>query len=419
MENSMEKKNKLHYGWVMCFVGFVYFFLAMCILSNCVGLFVKPVSEDFGISRQAFSLTTTFYSGAGMIVSIFAGRIIKKFGLRKLLIASSVRVPLLYACYSVAPVIQVFYVIAFFCGIGGIFLGSLGVSTLLNSWFTEKRGTAIAVAATGSGIGGIIMNPFIGKLITRYGFRKTYLILAVLMAAVIIPCTVLLVREKPRDMGLEPYGGLPKTDAGSGEIRGMTMAEAMKSPMLYMLVPVYMIVSASCTCVMQHTVAYVTDLGYEYSFAAGIASVVTASLAAGKLIMGAAFDRIGSQKSATISLGAFALSFTLYNFARSLPILYIATGIVGFGLSFSTVAYSVLVQDIFGKRDYASIYGKLTVASALGGALGSPLIARVYDSMGSYRLAWTVLAVLAVVNIVIVNAVFVYKKRHETDTAGA
>jgi hypothetical protein len=39
--------------------------------------------------------------------------------------------------------------------------------------------------------------------------------------------------------------------------------------------------------------------------------------------------------------------------------------------------------------------------------------------MGSYRLAWTVLAVRAVVNIVIVNAVFVYKKRHETDTAGA
>ena len=405
------KTKKLHYGWVMCRVGFVYFFLAVCVLSNCVGLFVKPVSEAFGISRQAFSLTSTCYMGAGMLMSMFAGRIIKKIGLRKVLLASSISVPIFYAGYSVAPTIQVFYLIGFLTGIGGVFLSSLGVSTLLNAWFTEKRGTAIALAATGSGIGGIIMNPFVGSLITRYGFRKTYLILAVMMAVVIIPCTVFLVREKPRDIGEEPYGGLPRTDSSSGEVSGMTMEEALKTPMFYLLAVVYAVVSASCTCVMQHTVPYVTDIGYEYSFAAGIASVVTASLAIGKIVMGAAFDRIGSQKAATISLLAFVVSFALYNLAGSLPMLYLSTGLVGFGLSFATVAYSVIVQDVFGKKDYASIYGKLTVAASLGGAVASPLIRKVFDSMGTYRPAWIALSAMAAVNILIVNLVFAMKKK--------
>ena len=93
-------------------------------------------------------------------------------------------------------------------------------------------------------------------------------------------------------------------------------------------------------------------------------------------------------------------------------ILYLAAAIIGFGLSFSTVAYSVVTQDLFGKRDFAGIYSTLTIFSGLGGALGSPLIAGVYDHMGSYKLAWVTLSLLMVVNILLILAMFSYKKKH-------
>lgn len=406
-----QRERKFHYAWIIALVGFIIYWFVICIVSNCVGMFVKPVSEALGISRSQFSLTTTFVSVASMLMSLVVSRLYKKFTIKRVMLASSIVLPVAYGCYSIAPNIYVFYVIAFITGFCMCALASVGVSTLISNWFNEKRGLAIAIAATGSGIGGIFMNPFIGSLITNLGFRQTYFVLAAIMAVTLIPCTLFLVRGSPADMGLEPYGGTAK---GSVDLQhsGMTAAEARKSPMFWMWMPVCIIISATCNCVMQHTVAYATDLGYEYSFAAGIASLITGSLAVGKLVMGAVFDKIGSRRAATVSLSIFCVALALYQFADHVAVLYIAASIIGFGLSFATVAYSVVTQDLFGKRDFAGIYSTLTIFSGLGSALGSPLIAGVYDVMGSYRLAWAVLSALMVVNIILVNAMFAYKKKH-------
>lgn len=406
-----QNGRKFHYAWVIALVGFFIYWFVICIVSNCVGMFVKPVSEALGISRSQFSLTTTFVSVASMIMSLVVSRLYRRFTIKRVMVAASVVLPLAYGCYSIAPNIYVFYVIAFITGFCMCALASVGVSTLISNWFNEKRGLAIAIAATGSGIGGIFMNPFIGSLITNFGFRRAYFVLAVMMAVTLIPCTLFLVRDRPSDMNLEPYGGVPE---GAADLQhsGMTAAQARKSLMFWMWMPVCIIVSATCNCVMQHTVAYATDLGYEYSFAAGIASLITASLAVGKIVMGAVFDRIGSRRAAVLSLALFCVALALYWFADQVMVLYLAAAIIGFGLSFSTVAYSVVTQDLFGKKDFAGIYSTLTIFSGLGGALGSPLIAGVYDIMGSYRLAWAGLSLLMVVNILLINGMFAYKKKH-------
>lgn len=113
-----------------------------------------------------------------------------------------------------------------------------------------------------------------------------------------------------------------------------------------------------------------------------------------------------------VQVSAFGVALGLYWFADHVAVLYVAASIIGFGLSFSTVAYSVVTQDLFGKRDFAGIYSTLTIFAGLGGALGSPLIAGVYDLMGSYRLAWVTLSLLMVVNVLLINGMFAYKKKH-------
>ena len=412
-----KSKNKLHYGWVIVFVGFVIMCFVVCIVSNCVGMFVTPVSESMGITRQQFSLTTTFYAGAGILLSAFIGKIYRRFTIKRVMMFSSVVLTAAYACYSIAPNIYVFYVISFITGLRGCSLTMIAISTLMANWFNQKRGLAIALASTGSGVGGIFMNPFIGWLITSVGWRQTYFILAVIMAVTVIPCTFFLVKDTPAEKGLGPYGGIAKEGAVNSALSGMTARQARKTPMFWMWCFICVVVSASCTCVMQHSVSYVTDLGYEYTFAAGMASVITASLAVGKIVMGQIFDAVGSRLAGTISLAMFFTAFVLYGFADSILFLYIATGIIGFGLSFSTVAYSVVTQDLFGKKDYAGIYGSITVFSSVGSALGSPLIAGVYDAMGSYKLAWNRLALLMAGCIVLLNIIFAAKGKKDMERA--
>ncbi len=415
----MKNKEKygLHYGWVIVFVGFLLMWFVTCVFSSCSGMMVKPVSEDMGITRSQFSLAATFFSVAGMIVSIFVGKMYRKFTVKKTMLAGAIIFALCNAGFGISPNIYVYYIFAFIAGFAAMSSTMTAISTLLSRWFNEKRGLALALASTGSGIGGVIMNPFIGKLVTTIGWRKTYFVVAVIIAVVLIPAILLLIKDFPSDKGVEPYGEKINGSFEKEEESGMYAFEARKTPMFWLFVPVCMIVSISCNCIMHHTVAYATDIGYDYTFAAGIASVLTAGLAIGKIIMGQLFDSMGSRKAGTISLSIYVLCLVLYLFADNTAILYVSTAIFGFGGSFATIAFSVIVQDIFGKKDYATIFGNITVFSSLGGAIGSPAIAAVYDTLGTYKPAWACLAILMFVALIFLNIVFISKEKYEKNYA--
>ncbi len=415
---SADKKG-FHYGWVITLVGFLIMFFITSVFSSAAGMMVKPVSEDLGISRSQFSLGTTFNSIAGMILSMFIGKVFRKFTIKKVMLASVVLFPLCYAGMGVSPNIYVFYVFSFLSGFALLACATVGVGTLLAKWFDEKRGLAMALASTGSGVGGVIMNPFIGNLVTSMGWRKAYIILAAIIAVVMIPAILFLVKESPAQMGLKPYGAKEdETAAAASEETGMMASEALKTPMFWLWMPIVVTIFAICNCVMQHTVAYATDLGFEYSVAAGIASVLTAGLAIGKLIMGQAFDVLGSRKAGTLSLSIYTVCLVIYFLATKEMsfLMYAGPAIFGFGGSFATVAFTVIVQDVFGKKDYANIYGYVSLGSSLGGAIGPTMIAAAFDVMGTYKPAWAVCAVIMFINVILLNMVFKasdsYNKKH-------
>ena len=419
-ENKISNKKGFHYGWVIVFVGFLSMWFITCIFSSAAGMMVNPVTEEMGISRSAFTMTSTACSIAGMLMSTSIGRIFKKFSVKKTMLAGSTLYAACYASYGIAPNIYVFYVIGFISGFAMIMSSMVAVSTLLARWFDEKRGLAVALASTGSGVGGVVMNPLIGSLVTSIGWRKTYFVLGAMIAVVMIPAILFLIRETPQEMGLEPYGKKEAKDgAVSTEESGYTAAEARLTPMYWLWIPVVLIVSATCNTIMQHTVAYATDMGFDYSVAAGIASVLTAGLAIWKLVMGQLYDSIGSRKAATLSLSVYTLVLVLYAISsKEMAIIYyIGTALFGMGGSFATIAYSVVVQDVFGKKDFATIYGSINVFASIGGAIGSPVVASVFDTLGTYKPAWVVLAAIMFANVILVNMMFKAKDKYEKERA--
>ena len=419
-ENKISNKKGFHYGWVIVFVGFLSMWFITCIFSSAAGMMVNPVTEEMGISRSAFTMASTACSIAGMIMSTSIGRVFRKFSVKKTMLFGSALYAACYASYGLAPNIYVFYVIGFVSGFAMIMSSMVAISTLLARWFDEKRGLAVALASTGSGVGGVVMNPLIGSLVTSMGWRKTYFVLGAMIAVVMIPAVLFLIRETPQEMGLEPYGKKESTAGGVVvEESGYTAAEARQTPMFWLWIPVVLIVSAVCNTIMQHTVAYATDMGFEYSVAAGIASVLTAGLAIWKLVMGQLYDSIGSRKAATLSLSVYTLVLILYAISSKEMafIYYIGTALFGMGGSFATIAYSVVVQDVFGKKDFATIYGSINVFASIGGAIGSPVVASVFDKLGTYKPAWVVLAGIMFINVILVNMMFKAKDKYEKENA--
>ncbi|MBR5520572.1 MAG: MFS transporter [Oscillospiraceae bacterium] len=411
----MEKKKGLHYGWLIVFSCFMIMSLYLCIVMNCPGLFLISVTEEFGISRSQYTLNTTVISVAMMIVSLNAGRIFSADRIKKVMMISSIILPVAYFFFSKATNIYMFYLISAIVGFCLGLCGMVPMSTLITRWFNEKRGLATGLAFTGSGLGGMVLQPIIGKLIATTGWRNTYAVLAVIMFVLVVPCTVFIIKNDPADKGLEPYGGAkkPMESAPVVEAEGMTLAQARKKAYFWMYLPLVTLTSAAACSMVQNVSPYVTDLGFDPTVAASLSALSLGILAGCKVLLGQIFDKKGSLFSTVMSLICMGVACFCYASATNSAFLYAGLVISGLGIAYTTVGYPINTQAMFGKKDYSAVYGNVASFSAIGTALGSPVTSIIYDATGSYRMAW---AMWAVVNAVAVFVFIALTKMAEKDT---
>ena len=114
----MEKQeNRLFYGWSVVLGCAVVCGCNIGVLSNTVGVFLKPVSIELGVSRSQIALYSSIFSVIGMFSAPFQGRLMEKYSLKKLMVSGSViagiclfsgPVVLLCKCRSMRPCIWIY-----------------------------------------------------------------------------------------------------------------------------------------------------------------------------------------------------------------------------------------------------------------------------------------------------------------------
>lgn len=403
---SNTRTSGFHYGWVIVVSCFMIMCFALCLIMNCFGLFIKPVTEDLGMSRQAFSMNSTMISAAMMVVSFFSGKVFSgRVSIKKIMMVATVGLSASYALYSMASTPVVFYAISIAVGIFLALLAQVPCSMLVNNWFREKKGLAMGLVFMGSGVGGIILNPIISALMGSVGWRMTYLVMAGVMFVAVAPCTFFLIRVRPEDKGLEPYGG--RAQGGASEVYGMTYAEARRDLRFWLLLLSVMIITGCCASVVQQLASYVSDIGYSYEVSAMVSSCSLGLMAVGKLLTGRMYDKLGVRTSTLICMACVIGGIGILSMAAS-GVAFIGVFLVlfGVGCALTTVAYPILTTALFGNRDYSSIYGIVNVANSVGTAVGSPIAAAIFDSQGSYVPAWYLAAALLCVDFVVLLVMF-------------
>ena len=152
---------------------------------------------------------------------------------------------------------------------------------------------------------------------------------------------------------------------------------------------------------MQNNAPYLTDIGYSLAVAAAFTAVCQGSLAAGKMLLGQLYDKVGTRRATFISNGATVLGLCTMLMASFSPALLPIVLCQGLGCAFGTVAHPIITQAIFGLKDYSTIYGIISAMGSLGGAMAPVFAASVYDATGSYKGAFLAMAVvLAAINVV-------------------
>ena len=398
-----EKKNKLFYGWIVVAAGAMVTGAGVGILLNCNGLFIKPVTDSLGFTRGAFTLYTTFQSLVTMVLAPFYGEIFKRFSIRKVMLAAATYCSIVYFMFSFATQLWHFYVLGTLYGLAASGTTIMAVGTLVNRWFLEKKGTAAGLAFSGSGLTAAIMMKVTSSVIENNGWQWGFRVQAVAAYALFFIACVFLIRDNPEDMGLVPLGAEKLTNAGGAPVRlGLTRTAALKTSTFYIMAAGFFLNSMIGMGINPHIKACLTDIGYSDSFAATVASVVMMVMIFAKVLLGAAFDKIGPKATGfLVGFVLLASSLLIMSSGKSEMLPWVFAVFFGFGYSTLSVPYSYLTGAIFGDREFSGIYSVCTMLSTAGGAVGPVLSGFIFDVTGSYSLVFAVYAVASAAVIVL------------------
>jgi predicted MFS family arabinose efflux permease len=205
-------------------------------------------------------------------------------------------------------------------------------------------------------------------------------IMAVCWLVLLWLAALMLGRQKPVGFG-----------KGNGAVGlGMTRQEALKSPKLYLMMAVIMIVTACCG-VQQQLPSLLSSSGLESGTVSLMISVMTAGLAVGKVAQGMLYGKLGVRRGGVLMMIAFAAGML----AMLLPALaWVGLILLAFGMGVYTTLLPLVARRIFGSREYASIWSLIATVGSVGTFLANPLWGTIYDVTGSYALGLVGCAVL-------------------------
>ena len=390
------KDGKIFYGWYVV-IG--------CLLITCTlvppimalsSKFLMQVTEELQISRSAFTLANTILQGLGIFLSPFVSAKLAKGDMKKIQTISIVLFAISYASYSLAQNVIHLYISSLFIGFFYLNATLIPITMMITNWFAKKRGLAMSIAMAGIGIGGAVFSPIVTALLTNYGWRHTYQIMAVIMIVIALPASLFLLKKSPADMGLKPYGSDEVSDPqkkGGKTVMTLSVQESRMKPFFILL-----IIGMVCNGLInsgalgQFPAALEELQGVEVQ--AVIISMYSMIGIFGKLVLGWLNDRYGVVVSTAFGCITFAISFIFILMGSNVVMLYIMAVLFGLGDAIGTVTPPLVTGAVFDTEKYGEAYGIANSFNQIGLTFGSLMVAGIYDISGSYNPAWILLLVL-------------------------
>ena len=352
------------------------------------GIFLKPLSAEFGWSRESISAAFGFAALTVAVCSPPLGHLLDRFGPRRIVLPCIAVFGLAFASLSLlTPSLAHFYATFVVIGIVGNGTTQMGYSRAVSTWFDHRRGLALSLVMAGVGTGAMLFPPLAQRLISMFGWRFAYASLGTVILLLGIPLTALFVREKPRERSTAHH-----------TLGGVTVAAGLRSRAFWIIVATLFLASMSVNGAITHLSPLLTDRGISAGTAALAASTLGLASFCGRLFTGYLLDRFFAPRVGLCLLVGTATGILLLATARSAPVGLLAAALIGFGLGGEADITPYLLTRYFGLRSFSTLYGFTWTAYAIAGAIGPVVMGQAFDATGSYTALLTLLAVATFVS---------------------
>lgn len=379
-----EQKSPFFYGWFIVAVCFVINFIVFGISVNTFTVYVKPISTDMGWSRGRFSFGLTLASLAMGIMAPLMGRLIDKIGARLVMTVGASIIGLCTVALSKANALWLFYLLYMISGAAQAGTTLIPISLVISNWFNVKRGRAMGIVMTGTGLGAMVMVPLTSWIVIHWGWRTSYFIMGWVIFSM-APICYFFIKTNPSDKGLKPDGGVVDMTVAPARIEGLPAGAALKTGSFWFIASMMFILGMVGMGLGLHLMPYLTDIGFPEMTAGVLISLISAMTVLGKISMGIFSDRWGIRKVVILACTVIIIAIFILMQAKALLIAVIFAIFYGYAIGAPLMINPTLTADCFGLASFGAIFGILSLFNIMGAGIGAWLAGAIFDAAGSYN----------------------------------
>jgi sugar phosphate permease len=402
-----RRPARIHRAWLVAAVTFCVL-LASAAFRSSLGVLLVPIEEDLGWSRTETSIAVSLNLLVYGIAAPFAAALLERIGVRRTAVGALLLIAV--GCLATTVMTAPWQLSVLWGLIIGMATGSVALvfgAIVANRWFVARRGLVVGILGAAWATGQLVFLPLLAAVVDAWGWQAASVTVA-LTCALLLPVVAVVLRDRPEDVGLQPYGGTaeePPADvppsAWAAVAHAVTvLREAFWTRPFLLLAGTFFVCGWTTNGIISsHFVPAAHDHGMGATTAAGLLAVVGIFDIVGTIGSGWLTDRIDPRALLAVYYGLRGVALlavpALLGPSIEPPLLVV---VALFGLDWvATVPPTVMLcRAAFGAERGGILFGWVFAAHMIGAGAAAAVSGALRATSGDYTSAWLLAGVLAV-----------------------
>jgi MFS family permease len=393
-----RRAPRFFYGWVIVAVAGLLQFAGGTETFPVLGLFLKPMTSEFGWSKSLFTLPMTIGTILGGFSAVLVGPAMDRWGGRWIMGISALALGAAFVLLGFTQNVWQYFVLQIIARgfTTGAFFMVAGI--VIPKWFVAKRGRASAFSGLGGRAGHIVLPLMTFSVLSAWDWRAAWIALGIMIWALTLLPVMLFLRRTPEDMGLLPdgvtSGEVAKTATGSGRqskaaarVRqevSMKPREVLRHPAFYFILIAQCLMSFTISGTHFHWFSYMTGKGIDDGVVVSTVAFSNIVSIPMSLVSGFLAERFHVRHILAVTHAGFALTFVLMALANDSLGAYAFAAALGLASGVSFTVGAIVFADYYGRQSLGAIRGMTAPVTLMTNAMGPLLASVAFDILDSY-----------------------------------
>ncbi len=395
-----------HYGWYIVAMG-TTLQLTTNFVSQAFAILVVVMRDNFGWSLTAIVVAYSLRSITGALLSPWAGVMGDRYGAKRvMLLGAGLFVGGMLLLSTITQIWQLFLYYSIVLGSAQA-LFRVNIPTTVAAWFKTRLGLAVGLQQSAGGMGASVLAPGLAILLSRTDWQTAFLVIGA-GGGVIVFTLLAFFHSDPADRGKLPYGATGNDEKPANPFSGAVakmrsqvfLKRAKETRAFWFLPLVHHLGCVGHSVVMVHGVFYATTRGLSLEAATFIISIYSFTSIASRFMVPILAERLGGKGVMAFFYFLQGVAVVMLFWTQEPWQFYLFAAVFGFGFGGEMSAFLVVNRQYFGMGPVRTVFGFQTMGSGLGMALGGLIGSVIYDTFGSYDVAWIVSLVASLAGMI-------------------